>query len=220
MSGSRIVALGRSTVGKKAISAASGLVLCGYVLVHMLANLQIFAGHARIDAYARGLRASPLLLWSVRAVLAVAFVVHVVVALQLAARRHAARPISYLGRAPRGPGWMARGMLVSGVVLALFVVVHLANLTWGFLHPHFVHLAVYDNVVALFRVAHWSVLYVVAVAALALHAAHGAWSAPQSLGLTPERGVPRLRPVARAAAIAVAAGFLAVIVAVVSGGLR
>src|SRR3954463_7191511 len=88
---SRMRALGRSSVGKKAISAASGLVLCGYVLVHMVANLQIFAGAARLDAYARGLRAAPVLLWSVRALLATAFGVHVVVALQLAARRRRAR---------------------------------------------------------------------------------------------------------------------------------
>jgi succinate dehydrogenase / fumarate reductase cytochrome b subunit len=220
MSGSRIVVLGRSTVGKKAISAASGLVLCGYVLVHMLANLQIFAGRARIDAYARGLRASPVLLWSVRVLLVGAFAAHVVVALQLSARRRAARPVAYRAGAPRGPGWAARGMLASGVVLALFVVMHLANLTWGILHPHFVHLAVHDNVVALFRVAPWSAVYVVALAALALHVAHGAWSAPQSLGITPERGAPYLRNLARVGAIAVAAGLLAVIVAVVSGGLR
>jgi succinate dehydrogenase / fumarate reductase cytochrome b subunit len=220
MSRSRIVALGRSTVGKKAISAASGLVLCGYVLVHMLANLQIFAGRTRLDDYARSLRAAPVLLWSVRALLVVAFVVHVVVALQLAARRRVARPTRYRVGAARGPGWAARSMLASGLVLALFVVVHLANLTWGFLHPRFVHLAVHDNVVALLRVPRWSALYAVAIAALALHVAHGAWSAPQSLGLTPERGAPRWRRLACGAALTVAAGFLAVIVAVVSGALR
>ena len=224
MSRSRIVvlglALGRSTVGKKAVSAASGLVLCGYVLVHMLANLQIFAERARIDAYARSLRASPVLLWSVRALLVAAFAAHVVVALQLSARRRRARPTSYRCGAPRGPGRAERAMLASGVVLALFVVLHLANLTWGILHPHFVRLAVHDNVVALFRVAPWSAVYVVAIAALALHVAHGAWSALQSLGLTPERGAPGLRRLALGAAITVAAGLLAVIIAVVSGGLR
>src|SRR5438477_10455037 len=88
---SRLRELGRSSVGKKAISAASGLVWLGFVLANMFANLQIFAGGGRIDAYARGLRASPVLLWSVRALLAAAFGAHVVVALQLAARRRAAR---------------------------------------------------------------------------------------------------------------------------------
>lgn len=224
---SRMRALGRSSVGKKAISAASGLVLCGYVLVHMLANLQIFAGGARLDAYARGLRAAPVLLWSVRALLAAAFGVHVVVALQLAARRRAARrppphAATMFGEpgALRAGGFAARTMLASGLVLAVFVVVHLANLTWGIWHPGFIPDAVHHNVVALLRVRAWSVFYLVAVAALALHGAHGAWSAPQSLGLTPERGAPGLRRLARGAAIAVATGLLAVVVAVVAGGVR
>ena len=266
---SRMRALGRSSVGKKAISAVSGLVLLGYVLVHTVANLQIFAGDGRLDAYARGLRASPVLLWSVRALLAAAFAVHVVVALQLAARRRRAvrlaRPALSLalsrgrergpegvfsespspavrrgrgpgraqalreatrggsggrGQALRAGGFAARGMLATGLLLAAFVVVHLCNLTWGIWHPGFVPHAVRDNVVALFRVRAWSAFYLVALAALALHAAHGAWSAPQSLGLTPERGAPGLRRFVHGAALVVAAGLCAVVVAAAAGGLR
>jgi succinate dehydrogenase / fumarate reductase cytochrome b subunit len=111
-------------------------------------------------------------------------------------------------------------MLATGVVLAVFVLVHLANLTWGIWHPGFVPLAVHHNVVALFRVRAWSAFYLIALVALAVHAAHGAWSAPQSLGLTPERGAPGLRHLARGAAIAVATGLLAVVVAVLVGGVR
>ena len=230
---SRLRDLSRSSVGKKAICAASGLVLLGFVLAHMFASLQIFAGGGRIDAYARGLRDAPVLLWSVRAVLAAAFAVHVVVALQLAARRRAAKgPIpsaqSFLFPSPPSAGERVRvrgvrnprAMLVSGVVLAVFVVVHLANLTWGIWHPSFVPLAVHHNLVALFRVRAWSAFYLVALAALAIHAAHGAWSAPQSLGLLPERGAPGLRRLARGAALAVATGLFAVVVAVLVGGVR
>jgi succinate dehydrogenase / fumarate reductase cytochrome b subunit len=223
---SRLRDLSRSSVGKKAISAASGLALLGFVLAHMFANLQIFAGDGRLDAYARGLRASPVLLWSVRVLLAAAFGVHVVVALQLAARRRAARgrvsPIpSPRSAGQRGPDvFAARAMLVSGVLLAVFVLVHLANLTWGIWHPAFVPLAVHHNVVALFRVRAWSAFYLIGLTALAIHAAHGAWSAPQSLGLTPERGAPGLRRWARGTAIAVATGLFAVVVAVLVGGVR
>ena len=111
-------------------------------------------------------------------------------------------------------------MLSTGVVLAVFVLVHLANLTWGIWHPAFVPLAVHHNVVALFRVRAWSAFYLVALAALAIHAAHGAWSAPQSLGLTPERGAPGLRRLARGAAVAVATGLFAVVIAVLAGAVR
>ena len=275
---SRFRELGRSSVGKKAISAASGLVLLGFVLAHMFANLQIFAGGGRIDAYARGLRASPVLLWSVRALLAAAFGAHVVVALQLAARRRAARrgvarggvargdvarggveraslvpsppllsipsppssgervrvrgvrrrraprlarfalSLTLSRRRERGPELSA--MLATGLVLALFVLVHLANLTWGVWHPSFVPLAVHHNVVALFRVRAWSAFYLIALVALAIHAAHGAWSAPQSLGITPERGAPGLRRLARGAAVVIATGLFAVVVAVLVGVVR
>jgi succinate dehydrogenase / fumarate reductase cytochrome b subunit len=250
---SRLRDLGRSSVGKKAISAASGLVLLGFVLAHMFANLQILAGGGRIDAYARGLRAAPVLLWSVRALLAAAFGAHVVVALQLAARRRRARVplvpsppsagergrgVRVRGvRPPRAPwlarsafsltfsrrrerGWGARAMLATGLVLAVFVLVHLANLTWGIWHPSFVPLAVHHNVVALFRVRAWSAFYLIALVALAIHAAHGAWSAPQSLGITPERGAPGLRRLARGAAVAIATGLFAVVLAVLVGGVR
>jgi succinate dehydrogenase / fumarate reductase cytochrome b subunit len=111
-------------------------------------------------------------------------------------------------------------MLATGLVLGLFVVVHLANLTWGIWHPSFVPLAVHHNVVALFHVRAWGVFYLVALAALAIHAAHGAWSAPQSLGLTPERGAPGLRRLARGAAVAIATGLFAVVLAVLVGGVR
>ena len=111
-------------------------------------------------------------------------------------------------------------MLVTGVILAVFVLVHLANLTWGVWHPSFVPLAVHHNVVALFRVRAWSAFYLIALVALAIHAAHGAWSAPQSLGITPERGAPGLRRFARGAAVAIATGLFAVVIAVLVGVVR
>ena len=212
---SRLRGLGRSIVGKKAIMAGSGLLLFGFVVAHMVGNLQIFAGRDRLDAYARDLRAAPFLLWSIRAVLASAFAVHVLLALQLTAGKRAARPTGYHVRAR--DRWVARTMLWSGAVIGVFVVIHLANLTWGLLHPHFVPLAVYDNVIALFHVAPWSAPYVLALFALGAHVAHGLWSAPTSLGLVSERGAPYLRRLARCAAVVVATGMLAVVLAAAMG---
>jgi succinate dehydrogenase / fumarate reductase cytochrome b subunit len=209
----------RSTVAKKAVMAATGLVLVGYVLVHMAANLQIFAGAAAIDGYARGLRERPVLLWSVRALLAAAFAAHVVVAVQLARRKQAARPVRYRVGPGIGAHPAARSMIWTGALLAVFLVVHLANLTWGTLHPRFVPLAVYHNVVALFRVRPVAVFYGVAVLALGLHVAHGAWSLFQSLGVTARGGSAALRIGARVAAAALVAGLLAVVLAAATGAL-
>jgi succinate dehydrogenase / fumarate reductase cytochrome b subunit len=180
--------LTHSYIGKKALMAASGLVLLGFVIVHMLANLQMFAGAARIDGYARSLREVPVVLWGARAVLVLAFLAH--------------------------------SMLWTGVVLALFVLVHLANLTWGAWHPRFVAGDVYGNVVRLFRGAPAAVFYALAMVALGLHVAHGGFSLWQSLGLNGPATSPVLRRGARILAVVVAGGLLSVVAAAALGWLR
>ena len=200
---SRLRVLGRSSVGKKAISAASGLVLVRRSCwCTCSANLQIFAGARaarRLRARAAR-RAGPALVGA--GVLVVAFGVHVVVALQLArVQRAAARPWTIASGVRRArPAWRRARMLASGLLLAVFVLVHLAQPDLGHLAPAL-------------RAARgprqrrarcsgsgpgapftWSPL-----ARWRSHAAHGAWSAPQSLGLTPERGAPGLRRLARVA---------------------
>jgi len=217
---SKTRALVHSYVGRKALMALSGLVLLGFVLVHMVANLQMFAGAARIDGYARSLRQAPVLLWSARAMLLGAFVVHVVIAAQLAAVKRSARPVAYRKRWDLGAGTPARSMLWTGLLLALFVLVHLANLTWGFLHPHFAGGQVYANVISLFRGAPAVAFYALAMLALGLHMAHGGWSLWQSLGLDLPASSRWLRRGARVAAVTVAGGLLSVVVAAALGWLR
>jgi succinate dehydrogenase / fumarate reductase cytochrome b subunit len=207
-----------SHVGKKALMAVSGLVLLAFVVVHMLANLQMFMGAARIDGYARSLRQVPLLLWPVRAVLFGAVLVHVVVAAQLTAIKRAARPVAYRRRWDPRVITAARSMLWTGVLLALFVLVHLANLTWGVLHPRFVAGDVYSNVVALFRSVPMALFYALAMSALGLHVAHGSWSLWRSLGASGPLAPPRR--LARGLAVVIAGGLLSVVVAAALGLFR
>jgi succinate dehydrogenase / fumarate reductase cytochrome b subunit len=108
-------------------------------------------------------------------------------------------------------------MFWTGLLLALFVVVHLSNLTWGFLHPRFVPGNVYANVVSLFRGAPATAFYALAMAALGLHVAHGGWSLGQTLGLDGPATSRRLRGAARLLAIALAGGLLSVVAAAALG---
>jgi len=199
--------------------ALTGLGLLGFVIVHTLANLQMFAGAARIDGYARSLRQAPALLWSARALLLGAFVVHVVLAAQLAAVKRAARPVGYRRRWELGAGRPARSMLWTGLLLALFVPVHLANLTWGVWHPRFVAGEVHANVVALFRGPPAVAFYGLVMLALGLHIAHGGWSLWQSLGVNSPGRSGALRRGARVLAIAVAGGLLSIVGAAALGWL-
>lgn len=215
---SRLALLHRSTVGKKAILALSGLLLVAFVVAHLAANLLILApgGVARVDAYARALHGMPVLLWGARAGLLAAAVVHVAIALDLARIQRAARPIDYRARRDRQASLASRTMLPTGLLLALFLPIHLANLTWGNLHPRFAPLAPGENLVALFRGPLTSAFYLVVLLALALHLGHGSRSLFQSLGVSPAGHAAVPRRLATALGLLIAAGFAAVVVAALS----
>jgi succinate dehydrogenase / fumarate reductase, cytochrome b subunit len=215
-----------SSVQLKYVMALSGAVLFLYLVVHMAGNLKIFFGEESLDTYAEWLRvvgepALPreALVWGVRVVLLAAVLAHIVAATILARRAAKARPVRYASR-PKTPGsYATRTMRWGGVIIALFVVYHILDLTTGALNPNGVHGEVYDNVVASFAPERWYVtaFYVLAVVAVAFHLRHGLWSALQSLGRTSERNRKAVQATANAVAIALAAGFLVVPLSVTFG---
>ena len=179
----------RSTLVKKAVMAASGVVLFGYVLVHMLGNLKLYFGAEGLNHYAEWLRVmgDPLLpghgaLWIVRVVLLVAVVAHVWSAYEVTRKSRAARPRPYEEVHRVQLDYAARTMRWGGVIIALFVVYHVLHLTTGTLHSDFVPGDVYHNVVAGFSIWWVAAIYIVANVMLGLHLYHGLWSLFQTLG--------------------------------------
>lgn len=179
----------RSAVGKKALMAGSGIVLFGFVLAHMLGNLKLYQGPEKLNAYAEWLRdvGSPALphsglLWIARLVLLAAVGIHVLTATQLTLRNRRARPQDYRQREVLEATYASRTVRWGGVIIALYVLYHLAHLTWGWAHPDFVPGDVYSNVVSGFRIWWVSGIYIVAQVALGFHLYHGLWSMFQSLG--------------------------------------
>ncbi|WP_336052552.1 succinate dehydrogenase cytochrome b subunit [Streptomyces sp. CA2R101] len=232
--------LWRSTVGKKTAMAVSGLVMLLYLVVHMLGNLKIFFGAADFDAYAAWLRTigEPFLhhewfLWIARVVLLAAVVVHAVAAYQLSRRDLAARPTPYAhpspGHQPR-PGRFAphllrrrrasyatRTMRWGGVILGLFLVWHLLDLTTLTVNPRAEAGHPYANVIATFSTWYGNAVYLVAMLALGLHIRHGFWSAAQTLGANRPGRDRTLKALANVLAAVLTAGFLAVPVSVMTG---
>ncbi len=196
----------RSTIGKKLVMAVSGLIIVGYLLTHVVANLMVFFNPGWLDDYAAFLKSMPFVIWPARAVLLAAAVVHVVAATQLTLRNRAARPVGYRRPSPQAATWASRSMRIGGVVLLAFIVLHILHFTTGQLHPtapEFDAHAVGQNVITAFQNG-WVVLaYLVAMAALGLHLFHGLWSSSRTLGVKPETVQPQRRPVA-----ALIAGFL------------
>jgi len=132
-----LVSFYSSTIGKKSLVAVTGLMLFGYVFVHMLGNLQLYAGPEAINAYAAFLhspRALPLL-WGARIVLGVALLLHVTTTLQLWWRNRKGRPIAYRKRQYRESPLSARVMILSGPAIGSFMVFHILHLTTNSVGP-------------------------------------------------------------------------------------
>ena len=205
-----------STVGKKIVMAVSGLIMIGFVIVHMAGNLQLFEGAARLNTYSAFLHGpANEALWILRVVLLAAVVAHVVAAYQLTVLDRAARPVPYAKRELQAATIGSRTMRVGGVVLALFIVLHVLHFTTLTLQPApLTEGDVYGNVIASFRIWWVTALYVLAMIALGFHLYHGAWSSVRTLGFERGRLDPFRRPVAIALALIVWAGFTLVPVAV------
>ena len=211
--------LWRSTVGRKALVAASGLLLGLWVVLHVAGNLTLFSGPAAADGYAAALRRTPAALWAVRAGLAVAAVVHVAGVVSLTRAGRTARP-RHQAPARRAATVAARTMRVGGALLLAFVVYHLLHLTVGLFHPGFLPGHVYDNVVRGLRPPWVASIYGAAAGLLGLHLFHGLWAAARSLGVWPEGAARRRRPAVALVSAAVTLGFAAVPLAVLAGWLR
>ena len=230
------VDLYRSAIGKKALMAASGLALFGFVLVHMLGNLKLYQGPEKLNAYAGWLReiGMPALpyggaLWIARLVLLGAVVVHILAAYQLTVLSRRARPIGYKSLVAK-TDYASRTMRWGGFIILLFVIYHLAHLTWGTVHPaftphesgadgHNVYFA-YENVVAGFQVWWVSAFYMLAQLCLGLHLYHGLWSTLQSLGLPSQSEQPWRHRVALVFALVVTIGNLSFPIAVMGGWVQ
>ena len=209
-----------STVGKKVVMAVTGIMLVGFVIVHMLGNLQMFLGADAMNGYAAFLKSTGELLWVARAALLGAAVLHIVSAVQLTLINRAARPTDYAKRESQVSTLASRTLRWGGVILAIFIVYHLGHFTTGTFHPAFSHTGVYGNVIIGFQSV-WVVLfYVLAMASLGLHLFHGVWASARTLGLQKRSASPIQRSAALWVAIFVWAGFTVIPVAVLLGILN
>ncbi len=201
-----------SDVGMKWLMGLTGIGLLLYVLLHMIGNLKIFLGAEEINLYGEALRElggnlvpRTSILWLLRIGLIAVFAIHIWTAAVLTKRNRDARgKIRYEAKRQ----WIAANyasltMRYTGVVVLLFVIYHLADLTWGNANPNFIRGDVYNNVIASFSRPEIAALYLIAQIALAFHIYHGAWSLWQSIGVAN----PRFNIIRRYGAVA----FMAVV---------
>lgn len=213
----------RTSIGKKAIMAVTGIIGVGFVLGHMVGNLQVFIGPEALNKYAAFLRSTGELLWVARFILLAALIVHIIAAVQLTVENRKARPQHYAFRKTIQASFASRTLRWGGLVLLFFIVYHILHFTVGIAPggpANFNRENVYNNVVYGFQNVAVSLFYIAAMIALTMHIYHGAWSMFQSLGLNNARWSRVLRRVATGIAVALCAGNIAIPVAVLVGLLK
>ena len=222
-----VLDLYRTTIGKKAVMAVSGVLLFGFVLAHMAGNLKLYQGPTKMNAYGEFLRSvgAPVfghgqVLWIARIALLVAVGAHAWSAWSLTRQSWDARPERYRVRTAIQATYAARTMRWGGVILALFVAFHLADLTLGWTRAGFLPGQPYQNVVASLSNPFVAGLYAAANVALGFHLFHGLWSFFQSLGWNNPNFNPWRRRFATVFAWIVTMGNLSFPVAVLTGIVR
>ncbi|MBO84342.1 MAG: succinate dehydrogenase [Deltaproteobacteria bacterium] len=186
-----------STIGLKVVMAVSGLALFGFVIGHLLGNLQVFLGAEAFNSYAETLQSSRALVWTARVGLLSLIFAHIGSAYKLVMRSRAARPVGYKSHKWLSGRYAVRTMRYGGVVLLAFIVYHLLHLTTGHLHAEHIPCIpagggkldcnAFHNLTTGLRQPLVAFFYIVAQFALGLHLAHGVWSLARTLGLSTPR---------------------------------
>jgi succinate dehydrogenase / fumarate reductase cytochrome b subunit len=219
----RVVRFYEAPIGKKAIMAVTGVMLFGYVVAHLLGNLQIYGDPAQINKYAAFLHnpANTALLWTARSALLVAVFLHIFASFQLWRLKNAARPTAYVKKDDAAATYASRTMMWSGPIVGAFIVFHILHLTVGAVVP-LQELApnepnVRANVIAGFQNPAIAGFYILAIVLLCTHLYHGLWSMFQSLGISHPSYTPKLKKGAAIFAILIAIGNCSIPISVMAG---
>lgn len=215
-----------STAGAKVVMAISGLLFYGWLILHLLGNLTIFAGAETMNAYAHFLAGNAELLWAQRIGWFVVLVVHILSGLRLARMNRAARPERYAGpRKWRQASLASRSMAVSGIVVVAFVIFHLLHFTGGVVLPQFfppapaagVPADVHSMVTQSFRLWWVVLIYVIGLSLLGLHLSHGVWSATQTMGLNGRKWTPFAKVLGLVLGLGLVLAFILIPIATLAG---
>lgn len=210
-----------SSVGKKIINALTGLALVVFVIVHLIGNLKLLYGDpGPFNHYAHFYEELGILLYIVELGLLAMFIFHIIMAVAVWLDKRRARPEKYLKTADAGSPskktWSSKNMIITGLVLFVFTVVHLkhfkygAGVTEGYVYNEgdLVMRDLYRLVIEGFSNIYVVIAYTVAMILLGFHLRHGFWSAFQSLGVQHPRLVPLIYTVGILVAIVLAVGFV------------
>jgi succinate dehydrogenase / fumarate reductase, cytochrome b subunit len=211
----------KSSLGSKYLMALTGLALIGFVVAHLLGNLQMFAGPEAINAYAQTLVNLGGLLWIARIGLLVIFFTHLGIAVKLKMENNSARPVKYSFNSTVKATLTSRMMVLTGILILAFIIFHLMHYTLNIIDPSYATLVdakgrhdVYSMVVSGFSNPYFCISYIIAILALGAHLHHGASSMFQTLGFNSPKYQPCTKWVGPALSLVITLGYLSIPVAV------
>jgi succinate dehydrogenase cytochrome b subunit len=214
----------RSSVFKKQVMAITGALLFLFVVAHAVGNLKFFFGAEQFDHYSHWLRSilTPLMphgwyLWLQRGGLTIAVLVHMWAATSLTIQSRRARPVRYEHTTNVQATYASRTMRWGGIIILLFVIFHILDLSGGQVNPGFVRGEVFRNTVASLDRPVVAAFYILAVGAVCLHLFHGVWSALQTLGAKKPELDRRLRLFSQGIALFVFACFVSLPISILLG---
>jgi succinate dehydrogenase / fumarate reductase, cytochrome b subunit len=217
----------KTSLGKKYIMAITGFTMVGFVIVHMLGNLSIYLGSDALNLYAAKLHEVAPLLWSFRAVMLTAILLHICTGVTLYLDNRKARPVGYVRKNNLKTSFPAETMIWSGLLLGAFVIYHLLHFTVRITNPDisfFIDQAgrpdVFRMALLSFKQTGISAAYVMAMGILLLHLYHGIQSFFQSLGLNNQQSLPVIEKCGRIVAFVLLFGFASIPVTILIGILN
>ncbi|MCB1167791.1 MAG: succinate dehydrogenase cytochrome b subunit [Leptospiraceae bacterium] len=213
-----------SSIGRKILVATTGLLLIGFVLMHMLGNWNMFFGREEMNTYAAFLKSIPGPLWTARIGLIVVFILHVIIALKLKMESSAARPVGYKKGNTMRASLASRYMAQTGLLILAFIIYHLLHFTFGQVDPNTFSLLddkgrhdVYGMVVHSFQNPLVSASYIIAMFFLAMHLIHAVQSMLQTFGLAGEQSRPLVQKISVGVALFFFIGYSAIPVSILAG---
>ena len=213
-----------SSIGRKIIMALSGAGLAFFIVGHIAGNLQIFLGQEAINAYAKFLKDSTAIIWPARIGLLAIVLLHFIMAFKLRAGNTNARPEAYKYESTITASFASRYMMQTGIIIFIFIVLHLLHFTLGKLQPEFYHLVdskgrhdVYSMMIHGFQNPLYSGAYIFCMLALGLHLSHALSSAFQSLGINHPKYTAKIKLAAPVIAWGLAFAYISIPVSVLLG---